>query len=60
MSGAVSYDVYRGGAAGSESTTPIATGVKTTSFVSTGLINGTRYFFKVAAVMDRSAQHEWL
>ena len=50
VTGAVSYNVYRGSSAGGESTTPVATGVKTTSFVGTGLTNGTPYFFKVTAI----------
>jgi fibronectin type 3 domain-containing protein len=49
-SGATSYNVYRGTAAGGESGTPIATGVTTTSYTNTGLSNGTKYYFKVAAV----------
>ncbi len=48
--GASSYSVYRGTAAGSESTTPIATGVGTTSYSNTGLTNGTAYYYRVAAV----------
>jgi fibronectin type 3 domain-containing protein len=49
-SGASSYNVYRGGAAGSEGSSPIATGITATLFVNTGLTNGTPYFYKVAAV----------
>ena len=49
-SGATSYNVYRGPAAGSEHATPIATGITTTSYINTGLTNGKTYFFKVAAV----------
>jgi fibronectin type 3 domain-containing protein len=49
-SGATSYNVYRGSAAGSERATPIATGINTTSFADTGLTNGKTYFFKVTAV----------
>ena len=48
--GAASYNVYRGRTAGAESTTPIATGITTTSFTNTGLTNGKTYFYKVAAV----------
>ncbi|MGO8673184.1 MAG: choice-of-anchor tandem repeat GloVer-containing protein, partial [Capsulimonadaceae bacterium] len=47
---ASSYNVYRGTASGSESATPIASGVTTTSYTNTGLTNGTAYYFKVAAV----------
>jgi fibronectin type 3 domain-containing protein len=49
-SGATSYNVYRGPAAGSEHATPVATGITTTSYINTGLTNGKTYFFKVAAV----------
>jgi len=49
-SGATSYNVYRGTAAGGESSTAIATGVTTLSFTNTGLTNGTTYYYKVKAV----------
>ncbi len=49
-SGAASYNVYRGGAAAGEATAPIATGITATTFVNTGLTNGSPYFYKVAAV----------
>jgi fibronectin type 3 domain-containing protein len=49
-SGATSYNVYRGAAAGGESTTPIATGLTGTSYTNAGLTNGTAYYYKVAAV----------
>ncbi|MGO8670935.1 MAG: malectin domain-containing carbohydrate-binding protein, partial [Capsulimonadaceae bacterium] len=49
-SGATSYNVYRGTAAGGESATAIATGVTTATYTNTGLTNGTAYYYKVAAV----------
>jgi hypothetical protein len=49
-SDATSYNVYRGTAAGAEVSTPVATGVTTTTYTNTGLTNGTTYFYKVAAV----------
>jgi len=49
-SGATSYNVYRGTSAGGEGTTAIATGVTATSYINTGLTNGTTYYYKVAAV----------
>src|SRR5262249_3645855 len=48
--GAVSYNVYRGTAAGGEDATPLATGVTTTSYADTEVTNGTAYFYKVTAV----------
>jgi len=54
-SGATSYNIYRGTSAGGESTTAIATGVTTTSYVNTGLSNGTAYFYKVTAVNSYGA-----
>jgi fibronectin type 3 domain-containing protein len=49
-SGATSYNIYRGTAAGGESSTAIATGVSGTSYTNTSLTNGTTYYYKVAAV----------
>jgi fibronectin type 3 domain-containing protein len=49
-SGAASYNVYRGTAAGGEAAAPIRTGLTTAAFTDTGLTNGTKYFYKVAAV----------
>ncbi len=48
--GATSYNVYRSTVSGGEGTTPIATGITTAAFINTGLTNGTRYYYKVAAV----------
>jgi hypothetical protein len=48
--GATSYNVYRGYAADGEDTAPIASGISSTSFIDTGLANGTPYYYKVAAV----------
>ena len=48
--GAASYNVYRGITSGGESTTPIATGITTTLYSDTGLTNGQRYYYEVAAV----------
>jgi hypothetical protein len=47
--GATSYAIYRGTSAGGEGATAIATATAT-SYVNTGLTNGTTYFYKVAAV----------
>jgi fibronectin type 3 domain-containing protein len=48
-SGATSYSVYRGTAAGGESTTAIASGLASPAYTNTGLTNGTTYFYKVKA-----------
>jgi len=47
--GATSYNVYRGTTAGGESTTPVASGIKTTSYTDTGLVPAV-YYYKVVAV----------
>ena len=47
-SGATSYSVYRGTTSGGE--TLLVSGVTSTSYVNTGLTNGTTYYYKVAAV----------
>jgi fibronectin type 3 domain-containing protein len=44
------YDVYKGTSPGAESATPLATNVATTAFTDTGVVNGTTYYYKVAAV----------
>ncbi len=44
------YDVYRGTSPGAESSTPLATGVTTTSFTDSTAANGTTYYYKVTAV----------
>lgn len=61
VTGATSYNVYRGTSSNGESSTPVATGLTTPSFVNTGLTDGTTYFFEVAAVNgtavgDKSAE----
>ena len=47
------YNVYRGARGGGESSTPIATDLVGTSYVDTGLTNGTRYYYKVKAVNSK-------
>ncbi len=49
-SAVTSYNVYRGTTAGGEGSTPVATGVTTTSFTDSPLANGTTYYYTVAAV----------
>jgi uncharacterized protein (DUF1800 family) len=50
VTGATSYNVYRGTTANGESSTAIMTGVTALTFTNTALTNGTTYFYKVAAV----------
>ncbi len=45
----ITYNVYRGISSGGESSTPIATGLSSTSFTDSGVANGTRYFYQVSA-----------
>jgi fibronectin type 3 domain-containing protein len=57
VSGATSYSVFRATSSGNEGVVPVAANLPATSFVSTGLANGTTYFFVVEAVnaVDHSA-----
>ncbi|HWR56871.1 MAG TPA: S-layer homology domain-containing protein, partial [Negativicutes bacterium] len=48
--GAASYNVYMGTAAGAYNTTPLATGITSTTYTATSLTNGTAYYFAVTAV----------
>jgi len=48
--GTITYNVYRGTTPGGESATPIATGITGTTYMNTGLSNGTTYYYKIAAV----------
>jgi len=50
VAGAQTYNVYRGTAAGGESATPIITGLTAPNYTNTGLTNGTKYYYTVAAV----------
>jgi len=46
----ITYNIFRGPAAGAEGGTPIATGIASTSFNDTGVTNGSTYFYFVNAV----------
>ena len=46
----ITYNVFRGSAAGGESSAPIATGITGTSFSDTGVTNGSTYFYVVDAL----------
>lgn len=48
--GAATYNVYRGTTANGQGTTPVATGLTTTSYTDTNLAFGTTYYYKVTAV----------
>jgi hypothetical protein len=48
--GAATYNVYRGTTAGGESPTAIATGINAATYTDTGRTNGTKYYYKIAAV----------
>ena len=48
--GATSYNVYRGTAAGAQAATPVAMGIGGTGYTDTGVANGTTYFYKVSGV----------
>jgi fibronectin type 3 domain-containing protein len=48
--GASSYNIFEGSSTGKESSTPIITGLTTTSYTVPGLTQGQTYFFNVVAV----------
>ena len=48
--GAASYNLYRGTLSGGQSATPVRTGITALTVTDTGLTNGTRYYYTVAAV----------
>jgi fibronectin type 3 domain-containing protein len=48
--GATSYNIYRGTTSGGESATAIAIGIATTAYTDSAVTNGTKYYYKVAAV----------
>jgi hypothetical protein len=50
VTGAVTYNVYRGTSAGGEDATPMASGLTAVSFHDIGVVNGTTYYYKVTAV----------
>lgn len=55
VTGATSYNLYRGTATNAQAATPIATNITGTTFSNTGLTNGTTYFYKVRAVNSAGA-----
>ncbi len=55
VSGAQSYNLYRGTSSGGESTTPIATGLTGTSYTDVNLTDATTYYYELAAVNGADA-----
>jgi fibronectin type 3 domain-containing protein len=55
VTGAASYQIFRGTSANGQAATPIAGGITATTYLNTGLTNGTAYFYKVAAVNANNA-----
>ena len=47
---ATSYNVYRSTTTGAEGSTPIASNISTTGYTDSGLTNGIKYFYQIAAV----------
>jgi hypothetical protein len=50
VTGAVTYNVYRGTSAGGEDATPLVPALNVTSFHDTAVVNGVTYYYKVTAV----------
>jgi len=50
QSGATSYNLYRGTVAGGEGATPIASGLTGLGYLDNTAVNGTTYYYKLAAV----------
>ena len=50
VSGAVTYNVYRGLSSGGEGTTPLASGLTTAGYVDSAVTNGVTYYYTVTAV----------
>ena len=48
--GPLTYDLYRSTTSGGEGTTPVVTGIGSTSYTDTTLTNGQTYYYEVAAV----------
>jgi hypothetical protein len=55
VAGAVNYNIYRGSAAGAESTTPIATGITALTFTDTAAPKNAVSFYTVTAVNSNTA-----
>ncbi|MEO5925375.1 MAG: DUF1800 family protein [Bryobacteraceae bacterium] len=50
VTGALSYNIYRGTRTGGQGDVPLMTGITTLTFLDTAVTNGATYFYKVAAV----------
>ena len=53
--GAVTYDVYRGTAAGGEAATPIATGLTAPTYTDAAVAPGTAYYYVITALNGNAA-----
>ncbi len=50
VTGATSYNLYRGTAAGQQAATPLAIGITSASYTDAAVTNGTTYYYKIAGV----------
>jgi fibronectin type 3 domain-containing protein len=48
--GATTYDIYRSTTSGGEGSTPVVTGISSTSYTNSGLTTSTAYYYEVTAV----------
>jgi hypothetical protein len=55
VTGAVSYNIYRGTTSGGEATTPIATGITGLTYADTNVRTGVIYYYEVTAVNSNAA-----
>jgi hypothetical protein len=55
VTGAVSYNIYRGTTSGGEAATPIATGVKALTYADTNVRTGLVYYYQVTAVNSNTS-----
>lgn len=52
VTGAGSYNVYRGFSPNGQDANPIKSGLTTPEYTNTGLTNGTKYFYRIAALIN--------
>jgi fibronectin type 3 domain-containing protein len=56
VTGATSYNLYRGTSSGGEGTTPYLTGTTTGEIIDTGVTNGQTYYYKITAVFGSNSE----